>query len=692
MRMVWGIFISVVVAWPVGAEPLVVGYERFHRDRPSPPGGALLYSELGCANCHGGSGGMVSRKGPSLENLSSRVSHDWVLGFLKDPEGGRKGSTMPAMLHGLNEEEVGSVMAYLSTLGKGLNFRPPRHANAEMGSALYHEKGCVACHAPGADYRGPSGSGLDLASPLAVPLPDLKKKTSLMALEHFLANTSRYRTDGRMPHLELGREGAINVAAYLLDLQGTDPREEKKLTSWPKPKGDQINLGRRLVEAASCASCHDFPGIEPPGMIRLTGGGGTAKASCLSTQPARGLPRYGLSSGQRDALRAYLADPARVDDEAGVLTLQAMNCYACHERDGLGGPTPETRLFFHGEESLGDSGKLPPPLTGIGHKLRQDWLEGVIAGDSDKRVRSYLKTVMPAYPGQARVLASSLAKIDAQPEAKPMVKVAEAREAGRKLLGTLGGNNCITCHHWGEKRSLGIPALDLSSLNQRLRPEWFRSYLLAPAAYRPGTLMPSLWPEGRSNLPEILGGDSEKQIAAIWSFIEHGEGIPEGFPDRSSGEYELRPTTRPIIQRTFFEGVGTKAILVGFPGEISLAFDGDKARPVMIWRGAFFDAYHTWFTRAAPFEKPLGNEVSLIPEASGERRFRGYELDDAGVPTFLYHEAGRLVRERYEVVNGELHRVITWQEGKSPAYRHPAGVVVAEARKEKEIAITYRWK
>jgi hypothetical protein len=349
-------------------------------------------------------------------------------------------------------------------------------------------------------------------------------------------------------------------------------------------------------------------------------------------------------------------------------------------------------LFFHGEESLGDSGMLPPPLTGIGHKLRQDWLQGVLAGNEDKRVRPYLKTVMPAYPGQAKLLASWLAEIDAQPEAKPLAKIADAGEAGRKLLGTLGGNNCITCHHWGEKRSLGIPALDLSSLDQRLRPEWFRSYLLAPAEYRPGTLMPSLWPEGRSNLPEILGGDSEKQIAAIWSFIEHGEGIPEGFPDRSSGEYELLPTNRPIIQRTFFEGVGTKAIVVGFPGEISLAFDGDKAWPAMIWRGPFFDAYHTWFTRAAPFEKPLGNEVYPIPAAGVKRRFRGYELDDAGVPTFLYHDAGRLVRERFEVVDGELRRVITWDKGEAPAYRHPEGVLVEEARKEKQIAITYRWK
>ena len=70
---------------PVQAGPYVVGYERFHSQNPSAEGGALLYSELGCANCHGNSQVVIPRKGPSLENLSSRVDRDWVVKFLKDP-------------------------------------------------------------------------------------------------------------------------------------------------------------------------------------------------------------------------------------------------------------------------------------------------------------------------------------------------------------------------------------------------------------------------------------------------------------------------------------------------------------------------------------------------------------------------------------------------------------------------------
>ena len=61
------------------ASPHVTGYERFYAKEASITGGALLYSELGCANCHGSSPVAVPRKGPSLENLSV-----WTSGRMTD--------------------------------------------------------------------------------------------------------------------------------------------------------------------------------------------------------------------------------------------------------------------------------------------------------------------------------------------------------------------------------------------------------------------------------------------------------------------------------------------------------------------------------------------------------------------------------------------------------------------------------
>jgi cytochrome c2 len=68
------------------AKPIIQGYERFHAQAPSVEGGAILYSELGCANCHSTASPIPERKGPVLTNVSKRLNRDWVKSFLENPE------------------------------------------------------------------------------------------------------------------------------------------------------------------------------------------------------------------------------------------------------------------------------------------------------------------------------------------------------------------------------------------------------------------------------------------------------------------------------------------------------------------------------------------------------------------------------------------------------------------------------
>jgi hypothetical protein len=264
---------------------------------------------------------------------------------------------------------------------------------------------------------------------------------------------------------------------------------------------------------------------------------------------------------------------------------------------------------------------------------------------------------------------------------------------GGKLLGNQGGVNCITCHSWGDQQSLGIPALDISSLDQRIQPSWFRSYLLDPSSYRPGTLMPSFWPKGQSSIRNILDGDTEHQIAAIWGFIKAGKGSPQGFPVQHNSRFELVPQTTPIIQRTFFEKTGTKAILVGFPGEIHLAYDGMKSQLSLVWRGQFFDAYGTWFSRFAPFEKPLSSEVYPVSNTGLEvSRFRGYTIGPHGNPTFLSSRVNQTIKDSYWINGEKLIRMVKWDQGTSPQVAHPAGLQVETITGERSIKYIYSWK
>ena len=513
---------------------------------------------------------MTPRKGPNLINLKQRVDHGWITSFLKDPETGRAGSTMPKMVHGLSNEEVESIIAFLGTKGKGIKFNNGRHANAERGSALYHEKGCIACHAPTVDFHSPHVTPKLADFDLAIALPILKKKTSLEALNDFLSAPARYRPDGRMPHINLDRQEAMDIAAHLMDFQASDPTEAKPVEASPSADAVVIEKGKALVQKMNCAACHEIPGEKAKDVVTLSKKIGSDNRHCLSNEEVDGLPFYDLTNAQRDSLNLYLK--SRGPDQVNQVstTLAAMNCYACHERNGIGGPTDASDPWFLGDEGLADSGRLPPPLTQIGFKLQREWLEGVLSGKAENRVRPYLKThKCQPIMGRPRSLRSYW-KMPMPKKAGVLVSHSpEISESGRKLLGTQGGVSCITCHTWGKQPSLGIQALDISSLDRRLRPEWFQHYLKNPAAYRPGTLMPSLWPDGKSMVPGVLGGNTDQQIAAIWAFIEKGEGLPEGFPDRSGGKFELVPKDRPIIQRTFLKGTGSKAILVGFPAKFT---------------------------------------------------------------------------------------------------------------------------
>ncbi len=633
--------------------------------------GALLFHELGCANCHGGRSVAVPRSGPNLAGLARRVDHRWVLAFLADPQHGR----MPRLFEALPEAgragAIQDVAAWLGTLGDGPTFRQDRHANAERGAALFREVGCLACHAPGGE-----------------PLPDSRSKTSLQALTHFLEHANDYRPDGRMPQVVLERQEAIDIAAHLLDFQDSDPRNAPAVAPWPTADLASIERGRAHVESLDCAACHALPGLGAPPVRPIM----EAAGGCWQGE---GPARYTLSDEQRSALAAYLAAPAP-DEPGATQTLAALNCLACHERDGAGGPSAETAPSFTGDEALGDAGRLPPPLTGVGRKLQAAWMEGVLLGDVSKRVRPYLNARMPRYPppvvaALSRLLRSADAAL---PPLPPMAKVDDLA-AGRKLLGIDGGVQCITCHGWGDKASLGIRGMDISALDERLRPDWFRAFLLDPASSRPGTLMPPLWPGGQATVNDVLDGDAERQIGAIWAFIRDGEGVPDGFPAHSAGQFELVPTDRPILQRTFLEGVGTKAIVVGFPGGTNLAYDAAAAAPALVWRGRFVDAYGTWFSRFAPFAEPLVATTFRFGAPVGKSRFLGYELDAGGNPTFLSRTGDIQIFDRYTTGEaGALVRSVHWvpdATGAAPAITHPEGLSVVAVPGEGTATMTYSW-
>jgi mono/diheme cytochrome c family protein len=443
--------------------------------------------------------------------------------------------------------------------------------------------------------------------------------------------------------------------------QGTpmEPLKPERLTVDPS----KAARGKQLFTSIGCAACHQVglekavPLATPKALTALN-----PRAGCLSDTPGQRAAKYSLGSGQKAALQKTLAAPdqitqSRTPQQQVAFTMAAMNCFACHARDGIGGPNPLRAEYFSvlGEADLGDEGRIPPHLNKVGDKLRPEWIREVLARKG--AVRPYMATRMPQF-GSANVefLGNAFEQADSNGSADTETDLRNLKY-GRKLVGT-EGLSCISCHTFAEHKSLGIPALDLTLITKRLKKDWFHRYLLDPNSLRPGTRMPTFWPDGKSARADILQGDSARQIDAIWAYLSKAKetGLPPGL---IQGKAEIVASDEAVIYRNFIDGAGSRAIGVGYPEKANLAFDANDLRLAIIWQGPFIDAARHRSGRGEGFEKPLGYNVVKMPPGmpfailddpaakwpdTASRlagyKMEGYQLDEKRRPAFHYSYQG----------------------------------------------------
>lgn len=428
----------------------------------------------------------------------------------------------------------------------------------------------------------------------------------------------------------------------------------------------KARLGRELFASLGCASCHSLkvggatvaPTKAAPALWALAGQGG-----CLDDASPK-TPRYGLNAKQKAALVAALAaakSPAMeiAPSEQIARTMVRYNCYACHEREARGGVEPARNAWFQSDmPEMGDEGRIPPHLTGVGVKLAASWLKNVV--EQAPKDRPYTFTRMPRFGAEnIRSLPAALAAADQHlaQTAPQIVTAAEdekrVKAAGRRLVGAQGFS-CIKCHTFAGKRSSGIQALSLTTMTTRLNRDWFFHYLQNPLGYRPGTRMPTAFPDGQTTLPMVLDGTVNGQIDAMWKYLSDGDKatLPTGLV---TGKIELVAFDEAVIHRNFIEGAGPRGIGVGYPEKLNLAFDANEMRVAMLWQGAFIDAAKHWSARGAGFEGPLGDKILRLPggppfaalKSPAENwptrapkalgyEFRGYKLGAKRQPTFAY--------------------------------------------------------
>lgn len=423
--------------------------------------------------------------------------------------------------------------------------------------------------------------------------------------------------------------------------------------------------GREFFGKLGCANCHDdlkvaaTPGIAFAKLDPTRG--------CLSDSPGA-WPRFDLSADQRALVAKALPiaeKPQLTDAQQLAKTLVTFNCIACHERTGLGGIAPERNALFTGTQpALGDQGRIPPPLSHVGAKLKPEWIAEVLL--RGKRQRDYVDATMPQF-GEANVghLVGLFGKVDAlEPVEFPKVaNILESKNAGYEMIGT-GGLSCIACHEFNGQKSGEMSALDISRVTERLQKNWFYLYMRQPSRFHPTVIMPSFWPDGKSTRPAILGGDTAQQIEALWTYLEDGARAkkPVGL-SRQSNELRVGDTTEICRGQS---PVGYRGIGVGYPERINLAFDSGEMALRQLWKGDFatvdlgrFRPRGTdtiSFPPGIPFHRLTtlednwpykGKTNHAFPQDHGYE-FRGYHLDAARRPTFLYGYGDITVQDFFE--------------------------------------------
>jgi hypothetical protein len=189
--------------------------------------------------------------------------------------------------------------------------------------------------------------------------------------------------------------------------------------------------------------------------------------------------------------------------------------------------------------------------------------------------------------------------------------------------------------------------------------------MLNPTAHRPGTVMPSFWPGGKSLRQDILGGDTKDQLRAMWYYFTRGQSqrTPYGLVIKP---VILSATKAVKVYRGRSKNSGFRGIAIGFPEGLNLTFDAKHMSFTSLWQGKFVQV--NWRGQASgnynPAESvlPFNSGIPFAKLKAGEKwpkwtkpegrknrentdplfaqrhgyQFKGYYFDKKKNPVFMY--------------------------------------------------------
>ncbi len=345
--------------------------------------GELRFRQMFCSTCHSlavtraGETKLIGGDiGPELTKVGSKVNRDWLVAWLRDPQGYLPHSRMPR--YGWSDEDLYKVTQYItskltdSDLLTGVpQLGPPAEKEIQLGHQIFLEKGCGSCHAieglnPQKDF-GPDLSALGGKNASELEFGAAKIPHNLVSyIQAKLQDPTSVNLAARMPQYNWNQSDLDAVTIALLSMKGAPATSALQNLVVPRKEVVFQPTGSfgELYERYKCYGCHKFNGYGGDLAPDLSYEGSRAQRQWLvdflkNPQTLRPtlvlrMPQFNMSDKDAATLADYMsivlqhaaANPADLDAKQFTPVMATLGkqlyevkyqCQACHTIGGTGG-------------------------------------------------------------------------------------------------------------------------------------------------------------------------------------------------------------------------------------------------------------------------------------------------------------------------------------------------------------------
>ena len=345
--------------------------------------GELRFRQMFCSTCHSlavtraGETKLIGGDiGPELSKVGSKVNPDWLIAWLRDPQGYLPHTRMPR--YGWSDEDLYKVTQYVTTkltdsdlLTSVPSLGPPTEQEIQVGRRLFLEKGCASCHSmeglnPQKDF-GPDLSAIGRKNASELEFGSANIPHNLVSyIQAKLQDPTSVNPAARMPQYNWNQSDLNAVTTALLSTKGAPATSALQNLIVPQKEATFHPTGpfAEVYNRYKCYTCHKFNGYGGDLAPDLSYEGSRAQRQWLvdflkNPQTLRPtltfrMPQFNMSDKDAATLADYMtmvlqhpsANPAALDAKQFTPAMAALGkqlyevkyqCQSCHTIGSTGG-------------------------------------------------------------------------------------------------------------------------------------------------------------------------------------------------------------------------------------------------------------------------------------------------------------------------------------------------------------------